>query len=218
VDRQAIKAIILKEWHLDRSNQAALGSTLLQVVTSVFILFLSVKVFSLPIWNALLFVVILFNLGQGLSRLFLNETTGKSFFLHSLASPSTIYLAKLIYNSALATVFTALTVFIYFLLIGSQASNPGYHALVLWLFSLNMSALFSFSASISGKTKNGAVLSIILALPLSIPIVLVSIRAGKRALDGILNTGFYQDILLLSVLWLLISTLGVALYHSVWRD
>lgn len=210
--------MIRKEWHLDHSNQAAIGSTLLQVVTSVFVLYLSIKAFSLPVWNALLFVVILFNIGQGLSRLFLNENAGRSFFLHSLAKPSTIYLSKLIYNAVLASVFTLLTVVIYFLLIGNQATAPFQHACILWLFSLNMSALFSFSASIASKTKNGAVLSIILALPLSIPIVLVAIRAGKRALDGILQTGYYQDVALLAVLWLLVSVLGVALYSSVWRD
>lgn len=127
-------------------------------------------------------------------------------------------MAKLLYNGLISSAFVVLASVVFFFFMGYKAESSGQHMLILVLFAIDVSLLFTMAAAIGNKTKNGSILSVILALPLTIPVVLVSIKAGKNAMDGIVLESFWRSAGILGVLGVLIFMLSLILYPSVWRD
>ena len=94
-----IAAILGKEFTLELRNRYSINGILLYVVSTVFVCYLSFqKVLTVPVWNALFWVIMLFASVNAVSKSFLTEHRERMLYYHTLFSPQAFVLAKLIYN------------------------------------------------------------------------------------------------------------------------
>lgn len=213
-----IKHLIVKEIKLEMRNKYALGGILLYVVSTVFVSYLSFKkIVSPSTWNALFWIILLFASINAVAKSFINETRGKLLYLYTLASPEAVILSKIIYNSFLLTVLSALCLTVYSLFVGGIIQDLPLFLLTLLLGSFGFSSLLTMVSSIASKTSNNFTLMAILSFPIMIPLLMVLIKLSKNAIDGLEHWDL-NYLLVLMFLNVIIIILSYLLFRYLWRD
>lgn len=95
---------------------------------------------------------------------------------------------------------------------------PGRYIITILLTSTGISIVYTLISAIAGKTDNATLLMPILSLPVIIPLILVGIKASKKAMDGIETNSIYTDWAVLLVLDIAVMWLGVVLFRYLWKD
>src|SRR5438046_6646624 len=89
----------------------------------------------------LLWIIIFFSNSSGLSRVFVaEEERGTSLVLKLTSQPSSVFLGKLIFNTALTFIINLLTVILYIIITDLNISSPGFFILTFCLGNLGLSS------------------------------------------------------------------------------
>ncbi len=163
-------------------------------------------------------VILLFSAIQAASRSFLQETPGRLLYIYQLARPTAVILSKILYNTLLIIVLSVLCFTLYAVLIGNQAQETWYYLGIILLCSIGFSGVFTLISALAAKAGNGGLLMPILSFPVLLPLMLVGIKASKKAMDGIISDGLAKDAMVLGLLDILILSLAVILFKYLWRD
>ena len=213
-----IKHLIAKEIKLEMRNKYSLGGILLYVVSTVFVSYLSFKKIVTPsTWNALFWIILLFASINAIAKSFISETRGKLLYLYTLASPQAVILSKIIYNSLLLTVLSALCLLVYSLFVGNLIQDYPLFLLTLLLGSFGFSSLLTMVSAIASKTSNNFTLMAILSFPIMIPLLMVLIKLSKNAIDGLERWDVSYLLVLLFINTIIIA-LSYLLFRYLWRD
>ncbi len=213
-----IKYLIAKEIKLEIRNKYALGGILLYVVSTIFVSYLSFKSIVTPsVWNALFWIILLFASVNAIAKSFISETKGKLLYLYTLVSPQAVILSKIIYNSLLLTVLSALCLLVYSVFIGNLIQDFPLFLLTLLLGSFGFSSLLTMVSAIASKTSNNFTLMAILSFPIMIPLLMVLIKLSKNAIDG-LEKWDVNYLLVLVFINVIIIALSYLLFRYLWRD
>ena len=213
-----IKHLIAKEVKLEMRNKYSLGGILLYVVSTVFVSYLSFKKIVTPsTWNALFWIILLFASINAIAKSFISETRGKLLYLYTLASPQAVILSKIIYNSLLLTVLSALCLLVYSLFVGNLIQDYPLFLLTLLLGSFGFSSLLTMVSAIASKTSNNFTLMAILSFPIMIPLLMVLIKLSKNAIDGLERWDVSYLLVLLFINTIIIA-LSYLLFRYLWRD
>lgn len=213
-----IKYLIAKEIKLEMRNKYSLGGILLYVVSTVFVSYLSFKKIVTPsTWNALFWIILLFASINAIAKSFISETRGKLLYLYTLVSPQAVILSKIIYNSLLLTVLSALCLLVYSLFVGNLIQDYPLFLLTLLLGSFGFSSLLTMVSAIASKTSNNFTLMAILSFPIMIPLLMVLIKLSKNAIDG-LERWDVNYLLVLVFINTIIIALSYLLFRYLWRD
>jgi heme exporter protein B len=218
MSKYKIYALIKKELLLEWRQRYAISGILLHVTAMVFVVYLSLKIINPPTWNAIFWLILLFSSIGAVAKSFISESTGQSIYYYSIAKPSDVIIAKLIYNGLLMTVLTAVCLIVYTTLVGNFAQNIRYYILSLWFGSMGFSAAFTLLSAISAKASNSNGLMPVLSFPLIIPTIMVAIKTSKKAMDGIDVSLITPDLLVLLAINALIVGLAYVLFPFLWRD
>ena len=213
-----IQHLIAKDIRQEWRQRYALNGILLYVVAAVFVTYLSVKLTEKPAWNAIFWIIILFTSVSSTAKSFIQESRGRWLYYYQLASPQAIIVSKTIYNSMLMLVMYVLCFVFYSLLMGNMADNLGMFLLVALLGSLGFSAVLSMTSAIASKAGNSNLLMPVLSIPAIIPLLLVTIKASKAAIDGLSNTIILKDCLVLFVFYLAVAALAYILFSFLWKE
>jgi heme exporter protein B len=135
-----------------------------------------------------------------------------------LADPSSVLLAKIIYNCLLLLVLSTLAFGAYSVVAGNPVKDGALFALVLLLGSVGFSIAFTFIASIASKANNSATLMAILSFPVVLPILLTLVRLSQIALRLLQDTSYKRDIINLLAIDAILLALTFVLFPFVWRD
>lgn len=206
------------EWR----QKHAIGSVFLYVVASIFVAYMGFRqIVSLPTWNALFWIIILFAAFNASYRSFSQESFGRKIYLFTLASPRAVILAKMIYNCVLLIFMVFISAVFYAVMLGTQAlDSPDFlaFAVALFLGAIGLSFILTLIAAIASQSDNNLSLMAILGLPVILPLLLILIRFSKNALDGIawsVNGTYAWQLLALSTLALALSYI---LFPYLWRE
>lgn len=211
--------LLRKEARLEFRNRSAFNALLLYVLASVFICFLSFKKIAEPaVWNALFWIILLFNAMNSAAKIFSNETRGHSLFNYTYYHPVNFILAKIIYNGILLIVSGTFTWFVYAIILGMPAMNTGMFFLVLILSSLALSGILTLVAGIAVKAGGNFTLMAILSFPLTLPVLLVAIRLSRMAIDQLAWSVSFNYFGALGALVLLTGGLAYLLFPYLWQD
>jgi heme exporter protein B len=213
-----VKHLIAKDMRQEWRQRYALNGILLYVVAAVFVTYLSVKITDKPTWNAFFWIIILFTSVSSAAKSFIQESRGRWLYYYQLASPQAVILSKIIYNSFLMIVMCLLCMVFYTLLMGNMADNMPMFILVAFLGSLGFSAVLSMTSAIASKAGNSNLLMPVLSIPTMIPLLLVTIKASKSAIDGLNNDIILKDCLVLFVFYLAITALAYILFSFLWKE
>lgn len=213
-----IYTLILKDLRLEWRQRYALNGIVLHTVASSMVVFLSVKVLGAATWNAVFWIVLLFSSVSAVAKSFVSESSGRQLYYFGLVSAQQLIVSKLIYNAVLTSFLALLCLGAYSLFLGFPVETPLYFTIVVLLGAGGFSSTFTLLASIASKSGNGNLLMPVLSFPVIIPLILVAIKASKKAVDGIDMSFIIKDLLVLGGLNLLVITLAYVLFPFLWKD
>jgi len=214
-----INTLIRKEFILEFRQKASLGGMLVYVAATVFV---SALCFTGKIhtheWNALFWIILLFASVTISSKSFLKESKGLGLFNYAYYSPREFILAKIIFNMVLMLVISLITLFFYMWFVGGDINNFGLFFVTLILSSTGFAGVLSLMSAIAAKANNNFALMSILSFPVLMPMLMVSIRLSKQAIDGLGWAVSYDFLLILAALNVLVIMLANLLFPYLWND
>lgn len=213
-----IKQLLKKELLLEWRQRYAINGIFLQVLSSVFVVYLAVKGLNPNAWIGVFWIVILFVSINAIAKSFIGENKGRNLYYHMLVQPQYLLLAKFIYNAILNVVLATLSLFTFSLLLGNPIQSLGMYYLITCLGCIGFAATFTMLSAISSKAGNSNLLMPVLSLPVIIPLLLILVKASKRALDGLDSSLIWKDAGILFVFNILIVALAFILFPSLWKD
>ncbi len=208
-----LKSIIKKEIILEWRQRYALNGILLQVLSSVFVVYLAIKTLNNNTWNGVFWVLMLFISINAIAKSFIGEGKGKNLYYHMLVQPQQLLLAKFIYNAILNVFLSLLSLITFILLLGNPIDSLFLFISVTVLGCIGFAATFTMLSAISSKGGNSNLLMPVLSLPIIIPLLLIIIKATKRAMDGTDATQIYKDLGTLFIFNILIVALAYCSYE-----
>ena len=201
MNSQLLSQLIKKEFLLEFRQKSTLAGILVYIVATVFISALSFKKIIHPtVWNALFWTIFMFISVNVSSKSFMQETKGKGLYNYLYYNPRTFILSKIIYNMLLMAVLSLLTFFFYSWFVGSMVQDMGMFLLALVFSSSAFSGILSLMSAIASKANNNISLMAILSFPVLMPLLLVSVKLSKHAIDGLAWSVSYKYLLILIML------------------
>jgi heme exporter protein B len=217
-----IIALVKKEATLEWRQKYALNGILLYVICTVYITYLSIGVkggtVQIPTWNALYWIIILFSSVNAVAKSFIQENSGRQLYYYMIASPESIIISKILYNTCLTLVLSLLGYVVFSVVMGNPVQDQPMFLLNLFLSAIGFSSCLTMVSSIAGKAGNNGTLMAILSFPILIPILLLAIQISKNAIDG-LDRGISLDkiITLLAINGVIAAT-SYLLFPYVWKS
>lgn len=212
-------SLIKKEFVLEFRQKSTLAGILVYIVATVFISALSFKKIIHPtVWNALFWTIFMFISVNVSGKSFMQETKGKALFNYLYYNPRQFILSKIAYNMLLMAVLSLLTFFFYSWFVGSMVQDLGMFLLALLFSSSAFSGVLSLMSAIASKANNNISLMAILSFPVLMPLLLVSVKLSKHAIDGLEWSVSYKYLLILMMLNFVVVALATLLFNYLWKE
>jgi heme exporter protein B len=219
---QEVKILVKKEILSEIRNRTVLSSIVLYSLVVVFVVFQMFKTISDPIvWNALLWVIVLFTSINSVTKSFISESSPLQFYMYQLASPGAIILSKIIYNLIFVLFINTLTFIIYGVFLGFAPINKVDFPLYMTLFFLGASGFaitFTTISAIASRTNNNFGLMAVMSLPIILPFIYQLVEVSAFIMDGKSWDEAWRFILVIFSLNLATVILSYLLFPYLWRD
>lgn len=213
-----LKHLIFKEFTLEFRQKSTLAGIAVYIIATVFISALSFKKIIHPnIWNALFWVIFMFITINVSGKSFLQETKGKSLFNYIYYNPRQFIISKIVYNMLLMMVLSIATFFFYAWFVGNMVQDMPMFLITLLFSSSAFSGILSLMSAIASKANNISLMAI-LSFPVIMPLLIVSIKLSKHAIDGLAWSVSYNYLLILIMLNFIVIALSTLLFAYLWRD
>lgn len=214
-----IRNLVAKDVSLELKQRYAFNGILLYVVSTIFVCYLSFTgVMGAETWNALFWIIMLFAAVNAVSKSFVQESIQRQLYYYTLASPQSIILSKVIYNSMLMIVLSALCILVFAALMGSFIHSWAVFSLALLLGSLGFASVLTMIAAIASRTNNNFALMAILSFPIMLPFLLLLMNVSSSALDKGTIADNATYLLALLLLDGVVVALSFILFPYLWRD
>ena len=217
-----VKALLYKELLLEWRQRTTFNAMLLYLGSTIMVCYLSLGVrgsaLQAPLWNALLWIILLFGAVSAVAKSFIQESEGRLLYLYTLASPQSIIIAKMIYNVLLMLVLSTGSVLLYSLVLGNPVKDWPLFSIALGLGAVGFSATFTLLSAIAQKAGNNSTLVPVLGFPVVLPTLLMSIKVAKNAMDGLARNTSTQEIITLLAINAIVITVSLLLFPYVWRS
>lgn len=206
-----------RDFQLEWKNKAIIGSSIIYLISIIFICLHAFERLDPDVWNALFWIIMMFSILSVVGRSFDREA--KRFIYHfHLTSPAIIMRAKLFTNAVYSMLLGWLAYTLFSLFIGNQIQSHSTMFIVLTLGSITLGITFTLNAAMSARIQGNLVLTSILSLPILLPLIIVIVRLTERAFYDYSfteNLQLYLGLILLNVIIIVISYL---LFPYLWRD
>jgi heme exporter protein B len=213
-----IVALFKKDLLLEIRQQYTFYGILLYVASTIFVLYLAMGQPEAVVWNGLFWMIQLFVCVNAVAKSFLQEGKGRMLYFYSISGARDFIISKLAFNVLLMILMSLLSLVLFQLLLG----NPLEHSLKFFVITgfggFGLSLVFTFLSAIAARAQQSAALMAILGFPLIIPQLLLLMRLSNTAFSDVLQGGYYQIILLLAALDVLIIALAIILFPFLWKD
>lgn len=211
--------MVRREFLQEQRQKYALFGVLLYVVSTVFVSKFGFKVIKdVPVWNALFWTILLFTSVIAVARSFQQETRGRLLYLYFLVDPRAVILAKMLYNVILMNILAVAGYFFYGILVGNPVQDTGLFFATLFLGCTGLGIAFTMISAISSRAGNNFTLMSILGFPIVIPLLMLTIRLSKIAVDGAAIETPWSYIMALVMMNVLVTGLAYLLFPYLWRD
>lgn len=211
--------LITKDIKLDFRQKYAVFATLLYVVSTTYISYLVFKsIDNRMTWVALFWIIAIFAALTSSIRSFSSESKHRFWYYAQLVRPSSVIIAKMIYNSVQLCLISFFTFALFIVLLGDPIADDLQMLVTILLGSLGFSTTLTLMSAIASKTDNNTTLMAILSIPLLLPLAITLIAAGNNAALGLAWTESLDLMAVLAMLTLLSGVLSFALFPYMWRE
>lgn len=197
---------------LEWRNKFTIAGIFVQVLTAIFIVYLTIPAMNLPIQNSLFWIILIFSSLNAISKGFIAETTSLQLYYSQLIPPKVIIRGKLIYNFLLMTLITVLVYLVFNLLINGFSGSGWQYFITVLLTGAGLSSTFTLMSSLVKQVGNAFLIVPVISLPIIIPILLIGLASSKKALDGLGFEFVSKEWLILGALTLFSVVMTEVLY------
>lgn len=215
---QQIKSLVIKDLTLEWRSKYAINSILLYVISTVFVCYQAFQSVDTLVWNALFWIILLFASINAISRSFVQESPYRQLYYYSIASPTAIIAAKIIYNILLMVFLSGIAYLIYSVIFDNPVGDPLLYFVSVILGAISFATVFTMVSGISSKTGNNSTLMAILSFPVIIPLLIVLIQLADNALKGLDRGVSYREIAVLLAINIITVTISLLLFPYLWKD
>jgi heme exporter protein B len=216
-------ALVRKDVHSELRTRYALNALIMFVVTAVATILFALRSDqpTSSVLSGLYWVVVFFTAMSGLSRTFVSEEErGTTMTLQLVASPSTVYFAKLIFNTVLTFSMTIAVTILYMAVFSNAFVIKTLSIFIgtVVLGSLGFASASTIIAAIVAKANTRGTLYPVLSFPILIVLLMTVMGATTKALDGEDLTTALGDFQILVGYFLAMTGGSYLLFEYVWKD
>jgi heme exporter protein B len=212
-----IWALFKKDLLLEIRQQYTFYGILLYVGATIFVLYMAIEHTESQVWNGLFWVIQLFICINAVAKSFLQESRGRMLYFQALSSPQNFVLAKLLFNSLLMMVMSALSLGLFMLFLGNPVQKMMEFIGLVMLGGWGLSLVFSFLAAIAAKAQQSAAIMAILGFPLIIPQLLMLMKVSNTFFSK-QNPEILTTVALLGTIDVFVVVLAIILFPFLWKD
>lgn len=215
-------SVFKKDWESELRTRYAINALAMFILVTISVILFSIgqEKVSEHLTGGLFWVVIFFSAMSGLSRTFVSEEErGTTLTLQLIASPSTVYFGKLIFNLVLVFIMNIAIVILYYLLFESFVIlNLGLFFLSLFFGSIGIAVSSTLIAAIISKANTKGTLYPVLSFPILLPLILTLMELTKFAMDGDSISDSFVELAVLVCYDVIMLTAGYMLFDFIWKD
>lgn len=215
-------ALFKKDFSSELRTRYAVNSLAMFIIVAISVILFSVgnEKISESLTGGLFWVVIFFTAMSGLSRAFVSEEErGTSLTLQLIASPSTVFTGKLLFNLILVFCMNTVIAVLYSALFEEFVMQN----FVLFLTSfilgnIGLAVSSTIIAAIISKAGAKGTLYPVLSFPILLPLILTSVKLTLFAIDG---TSFEESKFELAIVVsydVVMLTAAYMLFDFIWKD
>ena len=168
-------------------------------------------------WNGLFWIIQLFISINAVAKSFLQESRSRMLYYHTIASPQNFVLAKLLFNSILMLVMSALSMVLFSLFMDYTVKRTVTFIGIVFLGGWSLSLVFTFLAAIAAKAQQNAAIMAILGFPILVPQLLVLMKVSNAVFVTTTPVPM-ANIALLFGSDVLVILLAIILFPFLWKD
>ena len=170
--------------------------------------------------GGLLWVVIFFSAMSGLSRAFVSEEErGTTMTLHLIASPSTIFSGKLIFNLLLVFLMNFVITFLFFILFETFViRNFLLFTFAFFFGNIGIAISSTIIAAIISKASSKGTLYPVLSFPILLPLILTLLELTKFSMNGNTISESTTELLVLVCYDVIMLTASYLLFDFIWKE
>ncbi len=215
-------SLFKKDWQSELRTRYAVNALAMFILVTISVIMFSIagEKISEYLTGGLFWVVIFFSAMSGLSRAFVSEEErGTTLVLQLIASPSTIFSGKLIFNLILVFIMNiAITILFSMLFESFIIKSASVFLLALIFGNIGIAIASTIIAAIISKASSKGTLYPVLSFPILLPLILTLLELTKFSMDG---KSINQSIIELSVLIcydVIMGTASYLLFDFIWKD
>lgn len=212
-----IWALFRKDLLLELRQSYTFYGILLYMGATIFVLYMAIANPGQQVWNGLFWIIQLFICINAVAKSFLQESRGRMLYYQSIVSAQNFVLAKLLFNSLLMLLMSAISLLLFTLFFGNPVLKALPFAGLVLLGGWSLSLVFSFLAAIAAKAQQNAAIMAILGFPLIIPQLLMLMQVSNSFFTTVpIPVG--TTVLLLAVIDVFVIVLSTILFPFLWKD
>lgn len=217
ISLKQIFTLFKKDLLLEIRQQYAFYGVLLYVGATIFVLYMAIENPDTQTWNGLFWIIQLFISINAVAKSFLQENKNRMLYYQSITSPVHFILAKLLFNSVLMLVMSALSFILFTLFMKYPVERSAAFIGLVFLGGWSLSLVFTFLAAIAAKAQQNAAIMAILGFPIIIPQLLMLMQVSSTVFNAS-STIPVINIVLLFASNVLVIMLSVILFPFLWKD
>lgn len=215
-------ALFLKDFRSELRTRYAVNSLAMFIIVAISVILFSIGQEKIPqnLTGGLFWVVIFFSAMSGLARAFVSEEErGTSLTLQLIASPSTVFTGKLLFNLILVFIMNIIIALLYSALFDEFVIlNFSLFLLTFILSNVGLAVSSTIIAAIISKAGSKGTLYPVLSFPILLPLILTSVQLTSACMVG---TTFDESSINLAVLVcydVIMLTASYILFDFIWKD
>lgn len=219
-----MKALSLfkKDWKSELRTRYAINALAMFILVTISVILFSIgqERISRHLTGGLLWVVIFFSAMSGLSRAFVSEEErGTTLTLQLLASPSTVFSGKLIFNLILVFLMNLAITLLYSILFENFILENYLLFLLAFTFgNIGIAVSSTTIAAIISKASAKGTLYPVLSFPILLPLILTLLELTKFAMDGKSVEDSFVEVAVLVCYDVIMLTAGYLLFDFIWKE
>ena len=211
-----------KDWQSELRTRYAVNALAMFILVTISVIMFSIGSEKITeyLTGGLLWVVIFFSAMSGLSRAFVSEEErGTTMTLQLIASPSTVFSGKLIFNLLLVFLMNFVITILFGILFASFIiRNLSLFAIAFLFGNIGIAVSSTIIAAIISKASSKGTLYPVLSFPILLPLILTLLELTKFAIDGNSIYSSMTEILVLVCYDVIMITASYLLFDFIWKD
>ena len=215
-------SLFRKDWQSEIRTRYAINALAMFILVTISVIMFSIgnEKLSADLTGGLLWVVIFFSAMSGLSRAFVSEEErGTTMTLHLIASPSTIYSGKLIFNLLLVFLMNFVITILFSMLFPSFIIQNFLLFVIAFFFgNIGIAVSSTIIAAIISKASSKGTLYPVLSFPILLPLILTLLELTKFSMEGNSVAASQVEIYVLLCYDVIMTTASYLLFDFIWKE